>query len=545
MSFFIKYNWFFRPKYLLLVIIVVASFFRLWGLGSAEIFHDEGAYAFRAIGYLDFLANENQTTPVQWFREGSLPGWTKLSMHDHPPFYFWTVRIFAGIFGDKLWALRLPSALAGILTVILVYKLLTYLFKNEYAGLFGAGLLAVNHMHIWLSRSILMESLLLFFIFSAIYAFVLFLENNKNWLWLGLTMGLVALTKYTGVFLVPAFAIYALIFRRDIFKSYHLYAAAGLTLLIFSPVLFYNLAMYKAVGHFDLQLSFLLGQEVPEWQASFGKIQNPFFEVGQTMVDMYSILFLVLSLAGLIYSVLRFGADSSAWYLLFVFMAVFITLILAAVGSAQRFVALYLVSFVPLVVVFTWFIIRKFKTEWWLPAAFAIFFIYEIAFSVSGIFLTFPDFGALKLDKYLDAELGVLASRFPPESPNQHLNNVIRKYLSRLSPSDKATIIIYDENISLAERLWLFQRRTFYHGITAMSTRLFNGFIQSRGIESLSGYNIYFARATGNTALNPYFSTSDAADFERFLVESLGLMPAKLISGHNNLPMFMVYKFVL
>ena len=81
MSFLIKYAWLVRPKYLLAAAIFAGAILRLWGLGSAEIFHDEGAYAFRAIGYLDFMSNESQTTPVQWFRNEALPWWTHLSMH--------------------------------------------------------------------------------------------------------------------------------------------------------------------------------------------------------------------------------------------------------------------------------------------------------------------------------------------------------------------------------------------------------------------------------------------------------------------------------
>lgn len=543
MSFFTQYKKYLKPVYILSAIIILGSGLRLWGLGSAEIFNDEGAYAFRAIGYLDFLSNEGQTTPVQWFRDGDLPIWTSLSLHDHPPLYFFTTHIFTLFFGDSLLALRLPSAIAGIISIYFIYLLMKKITRREDAGLLAAAILAVNHMHIWLSRSILMESLLILLIFITVYAFILFLEDRRYWIYFGLGLGLVALTKYTGVFMVPAFMIYALIFRRDIFASYHLYAAIGASMILFSPVIAYNIFLYLNVHHFDLQLAYLFGQNTPEWQASFGKMQYPFSAIGRTMLDMYSLLFILLSIIGLVYTTLKCKSEKRYLPLLFVLMAVFTTLVLVATGAAQRFIALYLVSFVGLIVIFAVFIFNKFLNEWWVEAAVAIFLIYELSFAVYGIFFIYPDFGVKKLDAFFDTAFQGKASPNVPESPNPHLDAVIKKYLLRLLPDKKSSIIIYDENLSLPTRLWLFTRRTFYHGVTSMSVRLFNNFTRSRGVDAVNGYDLYFVRATDNTTLNPYFSTADANDFEKFLSSELGLMPTEVITGYSDVEMFRVYKF--
>ena len=48
-----------KPAYLLAAIVIVGAVLRLWGLGSAELFHDEGFYAFRSIGYLDYIQNDD------------------------------------------------------------------------------------------------------------------------------------------------------------------------------------------------------------------------------------------------------------------------------------------------------------------------------------------------------------------------------------------------------------------------------------------------------------------------------------------------------
>jgi len=138
---------------LLVFILVLSAVLRFWGLSSTEIFHDEGAYAFRSIGYLDYLNNDDQTTPIQWFKNSQLPFWTNLSFHDHPPLFFVVQHVSFLFFGDSIFAARLPSALAGIAAVFLAYLIFKTLFKSRIAGILGAAVLSVNHIHIWISRS--------------------------------------------------------------------------------------------------------------------------------------------------------------------------------------------------------------------------------------------------------------------------------------------------------------------------------------------------------------------------------------------------------
>src|SRR3989338_8199827 len=90
-------------KHLLTTIILLGAILRFWGLGSAEIFHDEGLYAFRSVGYIDYIQNDDQSTPVQWFRDLSTMPWrTKLSFHDHPPLFFLVQHLFFRVFGNSL-----------------------------------------------------------------------------------------------------------------------------------------------------------------------------------------------------------------------------------------------------------------------------------------------------------------------------------------------------------------------------------------------------------------------------------------------------------
>lgn len=546
-------------KQLLIAIILIGAILRFWGLDSAEIFHDEGIYAFRSIGYVDYIQNNDQTTPVQWFKDAVLPWWASFSFHDAPPGFFIIQNIFFNIFGDSLFAARLPSALAGILAIWLIYLIGKKIFsaekeKNGYLGLLAAFLLAINHIHIWISRSSLIESLLIAAILLNIYCFFRFLENPKKWFSFGLTLGFCFLIKYNSFFLVPVYLLYALIVKPSFYRDRRWYSVFGLSLLLFLPVIVYNFCLYKSVGHFDLQFSYLFGQNTPEWRVSLGKINDPFSDILSNLNAMYSAPFLLASILGAFYSlwilikdfraVRSFNQRGSS--ILFLWLnLIFITILLVAVGSAFRFISLYVFAAILFMVYLFSYFLEKFRNFNFFRILIAVFLVYEIFFTIEGIFLTFPDFGVQKLDQYLNAVFGNQRSALRPSNQNPHLDKIIQSFIKYRSLSNKQWMIVYDENISLSTRLWVFARRLYYHGIPVNTTKQFLGLLRSKGAEALNGYEIYFIKVTEYSSLNEYLSIPDAADFENFLKTEQGLSPTETIYGYDNLPMFIIYKFLL
>ena len=299
-----------RNKKILIAIMALAGILRLWGLGSTELVFDESFYSFRSIGWLDYLESSYQTTPVQWLNGVNMPWWLNLSFHDHPPLFFLVQKIFFNLFGDSLFVSRLPSAIFGILFVYLIYLTSKKLFKKEEVGLVSAFIVAISFAHVSLSRMAMMESVLFFFILLNIYYFLQLLENKKYWWRFGLTFGLAMLTKYIAVFLIPTYLVYLLIFRRDLFKNSKLYLALILAVIIFSPVIVYNIYSYKSFGHFDLQLAYVLKQNTP-WptEAFGGKTQDPFSKIGENLPVVFSVPFLATALIGIILSSIKFRKE--------------------------------------------------------------------------------------------------------------------------------------------------------------------------------------------------------------------------------------------
>lgn len=548
-----------KTTHILIAIIGIGAILRFWGLGSAEIFHDEGFYAFRSLGNLDYIQNDDQTTPIQWYKDGVLPWWTELSFHDHPKLYFLISSVFFRIFGESLFVARLPSALSGIFSIFLLYLVVRKILEIhkgnnlnpeniEFLSLLSALILAVNHIHIWVSRSALMESVQIAAILINIWLFFVFLENRNKWHWFGISLGACFLAKYTSAFLLPVYFIYLFIFNRKILNSRQLYSSLLVALLLITPIIIYNFYLYTTLGHFDLQFAFLFGQDTPEWRASLGKIQDPFSDFGVNMIAMYSIPFLLLSMFGFVLSFVgtsTYLSNNSSTLSFLGFSVVVLIIMLSGVGSAYRFLAL-LSPFLAILTVIALIEIGKYvgkKETFYLIILF--FCLYEIYFSVDGVFLTFPDFGVVKLDNYLEQVFEGRRSLNPPESSNPHLQNIINSNLYRYPASEQPFLVVYDENIGLSARLWVFTRRIFYNGIRVVTTGQFRGILRNNGPESLSGYRIYFVKTYPYTSLNSKLSIPDASELESFLTGQLNLVPAKRITGYQNLPMFDIYDFTM
>ena len=130
---------------LLTLIIIVASILRLWQLGKVPISPDWDEVA---LGY-------NAYSIMQTGRDeyGKLLPIILRSFDDYKPALYAYLSIPAvSVFGLNVFAIRLPSAIFGILTVLAVFFLVRELFKKNNLALLTAFLLAISPWHIQFSR---------------------------------------------------------------------------------------------------------------------------------------------------------------------------------------------------------------------------------------------------------------------------------------------------------------------------------------------------------------------------------------------------------
>ncbi|HPL95293.1 MAG TPA: glycosyltransferase family 39 protein [bacterium] len=245
----------------ILILSFVLIFFRLT---RADLQGDDAHYSFRAIGYFDFMSSDyGQTTPIQWFK-GYAPWWTKLSFHDHPPLVFIIQHLFFKIFGVNDFSAKLPFAIAGWCLIYIVFLIGKELFNNK-AGLLAALFLALNSNHIWISRVGYLESIVIFFIALCLLFLIKGNKQSKYLIWMGVCLGLAMISKYTAFLLIPIIFIYALINYKNIFKNKNFWLGLILALIIFSPVIFYNIKVYQTRGHADVQFTALLNLPKTDW----------------------------------------------------------------------------------------------------------------------------------------------------------------------------------------------------------------------------------------------------------------------------------------
>ena len=135
-----------KKSYLLLFgILILASLLRVWALGSVPPSPDwdEVALGYNAYSLLQTGRDEyGEQLPI-----------ILRSFGDYKPaLYAYLAIPFIGLFGLDTFAVRLPSAIFGILTVLAVFFLIKELAKREDVALLSALVLAISPWHIQFSR---------------------------------------------------------------------------------------------------------------------------------------------------------------------------------------------------------------------------------------------------------------------------------------------------------------------------------------------------------------------------------------------------------
>ena len=167
-----------KTKLFLGIIILLASIVRLYKLGSnpPSLYWDEVSLGYNAYSILTTGRDEHG----EWF-----PISRFIAFGDYkPPGYIYAAVPSLALWGRNEFAVRFPSALAGIVSVLVTFFLVKELFAKEtyarHVGLLSAFLLAISPWHIHLSRGAFEANLAMFFNLFAVTLLVY--GMRKNWL---------------------------------------------------------------------------------------------------------------------------------------------------------------------------------------------------------------------------------------------------------------------------------------------------------------------------------------------------------------------------
>ncbi|HEX8932235.1 MAG TPA: glycosyltransferase family 39 protein, partial [Patescibacteria group bacterium] len=220
---------------LLTGIIVLAAVLRLWGLGKVPPSPDWDEVA---LGY-------NAYSVMQTGRDeyGKFLPVVLQSFDDYKPaFYMYSIIPFIPLFDLSIVAVRLPSVVFGILTVLATYFLVGELFKRKDIALVATLLLAVSPWHIQFSRLAFETNTgLAFNVFAALF----FLKGlKKPWL-LSISATFMALSIYvyqSEKAFVPLLALaLIIIYHKKLFilpKKY-IISAVLVGLILIMPMVYY------------------------------------------------------------------------------------------------------------------------------------------------------------------------------------------------------------------------------------------------------------------------------------------------------------------
>lgn len=229
---------------LLFFVVIIASILRLYQLGSVPISPDwdEAALGYNAYSILHTGKDEyGKFLPI-----------VLRSYDDYKPALYAYITIPSiAIFGLTVFAVRLPSALFGILTVLGAYFLITELFGKSRMGLLTAFLLAISPWHIQFSHAAFEANVgVAFNVFAALF----FLKGLKRYWMLFLSVFFIILSMYVyqsdKVFSPLLLLVMMIIYKKDLLKlprkTILLPAIFGCILLF--PLVFYTVTNKDALA---------------------------------------------------------------------------------------------------------------------------------------------------------------------------------------------------------------------------------------------------------------------------------------------------------
>lgn len=209
-------------KFFFAILLSVGALIFLFHLGARDLWDpDETRYA--------VVAREMRETG-NWV----LPQLNGNIYAEKPPLFFWLVNLSDFFLGeDSEFTNRLPSALAGLLTVFLTF-LFGERFFNTRAGFVSGLALATCFFFPQISRWVMLDSLFTLLFLMTLYCFYLGFEKEegrrKYYLFAGLCMGLGVLTKGPIAYLpLPIFVIFAL-FQKEMKKFWNRHLLLGFLL---------------------------------------------------------------------------------------------------------------------------------------------------------------------------------------------------------------------------------------------------------------------------------------------------------------------------
>lgn len=199
----------------LVIIVLLAVFLRFFRLGDVPngLYQDETAIGYNAYSILETGNDEHGRSYPLYFK----------SFGDHKlPVYIYADMAAVKLFGLTPFAVRFPSALFGVLTVVVMYFFIHNLTRNKGIAIISTLFIAINPWSLHYNRATFEVSMsLFFFIIGGLLVNKFFQQKTRGAFLIGSMCFLISLYSYnlTRLLAPVLFALFIVANRRDIKSS--------------------------------------------------------------------------------------------------------------------------------------------------------------------------------------------------------------------------------------------------------------------------------------------------------------------------------------
>ena len=262
-----------------LLVTLMAGVLRFWNLGSPKaVIFDETYYAKDAwaLVHRGFEVNwDKNANDLILSTNGHVTVPADAAYVVHPPVGKYVIGLGELVFGFDPFGWRFMTALLGTLSILILCRIGRRLFRSTFLGCLAGALMAVDGLAFVMSRTSLLDGVLMFFVLSAFGCLLIDRDKARAklaaalpldadgrarpdahiaettrfgprpWRWMaGLTLGLALGTKWNALYILAAFCVMALLWdagSRKVAGARHPYSAVlrrdtGLTFLATVPV---------------------------------------------------------------------------------------------------------------------------------------------------------------------------------------------------------------------------------------------------------------------------------------------------------------------
>ena len=204
--------------------LVIASVLRLWNLGyPGKLVFDETYYVKDAWTLFNTGAERAWPTDANAaFESGQVNGYlADPSFVVHPPLGKWLIGLGMWLFGaQNPFSWRIATALLGIAAVALLMIIAKIIFKSQTWAITAGLLFAIDGHAIVLSRTALLDNILMFFVLLAFYFMLRHLATRdvskvsfaQPWIIaMAIALGAATAVKWSGLYFVAVFGLYVVI----------------------------------------------------------------------------------------------------------------------------------------------------------------------------------------------------------------------------------------------------------------------------------------------------------------------------------------------